>query len=807
MTGLARRLAVSLGAAFFLLPALALAKPPEGIKLTVQVGHDGWVQLSAINPVIVELENNSQSLNLSGDLALVYNGTEYGTRLELPRPTSKRYVLYFPCDNWPPALSLRIRTKQYTEQFDLSQQYKPMAPGDINAIVLTQQAGSLGAVNQLPEVRLQRDLYRYTTAQLMTGKVFVSYYDLAEIDPTPKFFSGADLVVLGDIDYTQVTSELGEALKAYVIGGGSLVFSLGLNGAGVAASPLAQLCPIAVSGTAQLTDLGDFGRLYKIPGGSAATLATGRVAPDAETVLRAAGLPAVVRRVTGSGIVTALAFDYTQAPFRLSPMLGRLFSENALRISNSVSVTNWFVHPGVVSDILRKLSEAEPMQPLFVLVFIGAYVVLVGPLNFLILSKLKRRTLVWTTIPLIIIGFSWIGLQTGRLYRGGNNVCAYFQELHLYPGSVYSPYQTVMLVFTAERTQYTLKVPDASAFLYPAIPMVPEDIVYGRQAPPPRLRGLGSSRIDNSKLPTVTTNQGKWTSKEFYYQGYVSSGAKVSADLAAVRRDGSIESVSGSIGLDLPFDLYNAYLLGPRQSISPLGYVAGQGARELRWRGRIADAPGGGLDSTDYLVQQIGDLSQKQRLCSSFALQYRDELLLVGFTDKVEALAKFDRPHKEHLLTMVVIHLPYKAVIPTTGELSRGIRGILLGGGGIERRENYYSGYTPEEYESDRQYTMRANSYLDVAYEISGDLGGSAGRLLMHLRAMEPGNYEPLRDLMYVFSLYGWDGAQWTEIDIPENTTGLDVPLGGLLDEHRRVTLRFRAKQDCVLEVPSADAH
>jgi hypothetical protein len=808
VSSLARQLALCLCAAALLLPAFALAKPPEGIKLDVQVGHDGWVQLTAINPVIVDLENNSQSLNLSGDLALVYNGIEYSTRLELPRPTSKRYFLYFPCDNYPPFLMLRIRTKQYTEQFDLSQQYKPMALGDISAMVLTQQSGSLGAVNQLPAVRLQRDLYQHATAQLATGKVFVSYYDLPEIDPTPKFFSGADMVVLADIDYTQVTPELAEALKAYVIGGGSLVFSLGLNGAGVAASPLAPLCPIAVSGTTQLTDLGDFGRLYKIPAGSVATLATGRVAPDAETVFRAAGLPAVIRRVTGSGIVTALTFDYTQAPFRLSPALGRLFSENALRISSSVSVTNWFVHPGVVSEILRKLSEAVPMQPLFVLMFLGAYVVLVGPLNFLILSKLKRRTLVWTTIPAIILGFSWIGLQTGHLYRGSNNICAYFQELHLYPGSAYSPYQTVMLIFTAERTEYKLTVPDASAFLYPVIPAVAEDDMYGRPAPlPPRMHALGNSRVDNSKLPTVTTNQGKWTSKEYFYQGYVNCGAKVSADLSAVRRDGGIESVSGRASLDLPFDLYDAYLLGPQNSVSQLGYVTGQGTRELHWRGATANPPLAGLDSNDYLVQQIGELSDKQRLCSSFSLQYRDELLLVGFTDRVEALAKFNRPHKEHLLTMVVLHLPYEAVVPTSGGLSRGIRGILLGGSDIERRENTAYGYMPEEYERVRQYTMRANSYLDVAYEVSGDLNGSTGRLLMHLKAMDPGNYEPLQDLTYVFSLYGWDGREWTEIDIPENTTGLDVPMAGLLDEHRRVTLRFRAKKDCVLEVPSADAH
>jgi hypothetical protein len=441
------------------------------------------------------------------------------------------------------------------------------------------------------------------------------------------------------------------------------------------------------------------------------------------------------------------------------------------------------------------------MRPLFVFIFLSVYIVLIGPLNFLILSRLKRRTLVWTTIPLIILGFAWFGLETGRIYRGNNNVCAYFQELHVFPDSAYTPYQTVMLIFTAERTTYKLTVPDASAFLYPEIPAVIEDYAMGAGAQgAARMRGFSNSRLDNSKLPTVQTSQGKWTSKEYFYQGYMNTGAKVSANITVQRRDGRITAASGSYSLDLPFDLYNAYLVGPSGGFKNSGYIPGKSTQQVSWDDA---APGKKLplDPGDYLVAAIPELARQQRESSDFGLMYRDELLLVGFTDQVEAMAKFDRPHKEHLLTMVVVHLPYTPDVPGTGQASRGIRGIITGGGGFELRERSWYG---SQSELNKQYTLKNGSYMDVQYEISG----AADHLLLHLKAYELTKDQPVIDPSYYLDLLGWDGRQWVGLAVPQDMKeGMDVPLSGILPANRRVTLRFRAKTDFILELPSGDAY
>ena len=784
-------------AAMFAVPALAVAKPPEGIRLDVAVGYDGFVQLGRINPVAVTMENNSATLNLSGDLVLTFNEVEYVTPLELPTPSKKRFFLYFPCDAWPPNLNLTVRTKAYTEQFGLNALYKTIESDDFSILVLSQQSGSLGAVNQIPGVKLYRDVYRDTTTQVGSSVTNVYYANLDEIDSNPKYFSRADAVVLADIDYQQVTQQLAESLAASVSGGTKLFFSLGLNGAGVAGSPLATLCPLQPTGTAQLADLGSFGQHYGIKtGGAQATFAIGNPVPGAVIRESAGNFPAVISMQRGSGTVTAMAFDVTAVPFKLNPALGPLFIDNGLRVEDSVAVTGWFIHPEYVSKVLTKFREGRPITPYFVFLFLISYVALVGPLNFFVLSRLKRRTLVWTTIPLIILAFGYLGLSTGYLYRGSDNVTSYFQELHIYPNTDYVPYQTVMLVFTAERTNYKLQVPDASAFMYPDLP-VTEISPFGGGGS--RVRGIFGGRIDNSSVPSVTATQGQWTTKQYYYQGYLSLPVKLNTQLTATRAARGLSQVDGSVTLDLPFDLYNAYLYDGQAS-SSLGNIPRQGTFQL-W-GQLPET-GGGLSADNYIVNARAELASYQQEASRVGQRYRDEVLLVGFTEQIEAQAKFDRPHNEHRLTMVVLHLPYQPIIADQGK-PEVVRSRLVGGAGFEIRNENYSG---SSFDMDAlQYRLQTNAYIDACYEIAGELDQDS-HLLLHLNASDAGSAQPLKDLNVLLRPAVWDGQRWRELNMRREEMVIDIPLASVLDENRQVHVRFKSAGDFLMQLPWADAY
>ncbi len=789
-----RTLLCLLSCAFLLLaPNLALAKPPEGIQIKMEVGYNGWVQLGRVNPVIVDLDNQSAATNLSGDLVLEYNGVEYVTKLDLPTPSRKRLYLYFPCDAYTPYLMLRIRTKSYTEQFELSNVYRTFPTEDLNIIVLTQQTGSLGPVNGQTASRLYRDLYGNQVSDLGVSKIHVAYYNLEQIDPNPKFFASADAIVLADIDYQQVSQELAEVLQACVSGGQSIVFSLGLNGPAIAASPLAGLCPLQAQRTVQIPALGRFGEQYGLGAATAATFAAGRVLPGAEVRAWAGNQPAVVRQQRGSGYSTALAFDITAVPFKQSPALAAIFADHALTLSDSVHVSNWYIHPEQVQDILGLLNEAKPMSPGFVFLFLLTYVVLIGPANFLILSRMKRHTLVWITIPVIIVSFGYLGLSTGYLYRGSDNVCAYFQELHVFPHASYTPYQNVMLVFTAERTSYTLEVPDRSAFIYPDVPAVILGPHFGGGG---GLRGMSGGQVDDTDQPKITTTQGKWTQKTYFYQGYQSLAGSVSSALQAQRDQSQLNGISGTFTLDLPYELYDCRLLAPGQDIYLGDLEKSVTVDPVAW---VAQRNSELASAEDYLTGARGRFVELAIAAADLGLIYRDEALLIGFTKDLSALAEFKRPHQEYLLSMVVIHLPVVTNIPEDGA-ARIARWRLLGGKGFKLQPNYYGqGYRPEM----RQYIMEPKGYVDLSYQVAGDINKTTAlSLLVEASTSSTLGEQHITDLNTYLEAFGKTPNGWQPLTVPNTDYTIYTPVSGLLDENREAVIRIQARDTCVLTLP-----
>ena len=67
------------------------------------------------------------------------------------------------------------------------------------------------------------------------------------------------------------------------------------------------------------------------------------------------------------------------------------------------------------------------------LLFLFAYTLVIGPINFLVLRRLRRRELAWVTIPVLVLLFSAITFFTGFRTRGG---AAVLNEMSVAYGSV-----------------------------------------------------------------------------------------------------------------------------------------------------------------------------------------------------------------------------------------------------------------------------------------------------------------------------------------------------------------------------------
>ncbi|MCB1217981.1 hypothetical protein KDL44_11350 [bacterium] len=784
----------------------ALAAPPEGVTLTYELGYDGIVQQGRLNPVSVEIDNqNPAGINLSGELVLKYEGTEYTTRLELPSPSKKRFYLYFPCNQGYPQISLMVRSDAWTDEMDLGQ-VKTCNPADTSIIVLTDQPGSLQSANQVESARITRDEWQTQSAGMSSSKSYVSYFDIDEVDDNAKFFERADTIVLADIDYLQLDEPVARSLMESVSRGANLIFSLGSNGNRVASSPVGQLCPLQYSGTVETAELGELGRRYGINAGNAlATLATGQLRDGAEVVSWAGSYPAIIRRSWGAGTVYALAFSFTDRPFRQHPGLGEMFSDLTMNVERSVDVNNWFLHPQEIFNLMRNLDEAKPMDPGFVALFIVLYVVLIGPLNFFVLGRLKRSTLVWLTIPLIIVGFSWFGLETGRLTRGADNVVANFQEVHVYPDTTLQPYQDAMYIFTAEPVRYELEVEDPSAFLYTDYP-----VVSGGQFGGPAMNRGGinpfiTRSLDNSVNPKLNISQGKWAAKEYYYRGFRNVPTVVSASLRDTdnRSDGSF-TPEGGFELDLPWDLHGCRLIGRQNYAKEVGDIAGRGSYTMEG---LSNGGGSWFPEENYVSRYRDDWLDGVRSSTSEGLRYSNDLLLVGFTEELEPLAEFDRKHIQHTLSMVVVHLPCERQRTRGGSLRMAGSGPLLTGGRNFRLfENRYMypgmGSYSSEYDNNR-YVVLAGGYLEFRVDLQGSLS-ERNFMSATLRVFsDDRDGMMISDAGSVAELEGLrnDGT-WIPLAVQAGSRDARLPLSDLLLPDNSVRLRVRAKADLQAEPP-----
>ncbi|MDA7915863.1 DUF4350 domain-containing protein [Verrucomicrobia bacterium] len=178
--------------------------------------------------------------------------------------------------------------------------------------------------------------------------------------------------------------------------------------------------------------------------------ATGKV------LYRLGGLPVVMERGQGRGIVTALAFSPEREPFRswknrpwfwatiykLPPHLLTTREDNYY--ASSVAMDGIYGYM-VDSRQVRKL----PVEWLFLLLV--GYLLIIGPFDYFLLKKLNRQMLTWITFPTYVVLFSvmiyWIGfaLRAGEIEWNEINIVDVFgkgegavQKGRTF-GSVYSP--------------------------------------------------------------------------------------------------------------------------------------------------------------------------------------------------------------------------------------------------------------------------------------------------------------------------------------------------------------------------------
>jgi hypothetical protein len=283
----------------------------------------------------------------------------------------------------------------------------------------------------------------------------VRHLQLTDLAPDVQGLRALNVIFLHDSDTTPLSPAQRDALRLWVSLGGQLVVSGGAGGERTA-SAVVDLLPAEVGTAVADSDISAILALGRTPLPSQVTRAPAvelRPRPGAEQLF--GGL--AYRQQYGVGSTTVTAFDFE--------MLRGWQSEPRAWETVIRPVVEFMPGAGARTSSTNLLRSALQLPGLglpsagVLLLFILGYILVLGPLNYLVLRRLGRLEWAWLSVPLIVLAFAGGLYLVGFGLRGSQSELNQITVVQATEGQSGSVATAFIGVFSPRRAVYTLLLP------------------------------------------------------------------------------------------------------------------------------------------------------------------------------------------------------------------------------------------------------------------------------------------------------------------------------------------------------------
>ena len=427
-------------------PAPVAAQEQSPFTLDVRAGYDGAYRVAEWFSVVVTIANNGPDVRglLEWDFPGQSDETTFRRTVDLPGGSSKRVRLYAFSRDF--VQSGRIR---------LTDGRQVLAEKSVNLEAVDQNRFLIGVVSSDPALLNSLDSLSITA----TGGTIVRHLDAAALPEHAAALRGVNALFIHDQDSAALTSAQRDALALWVRLGGQLIVSGGANGQKTAAG-LADLLPVDVSSGVTQGDLTPLARFSgaDAPPQTGAAFSQARPRAGAHQLIPDAAL--LFRRNLGAGTVIFSAFD-------LAGLRG--WSGEIKLWQQLLNPTDIFA-PGtdarqqrsnLLQDVLELPSLGLPSAGVLFCFLIG-YILVIGPLNYLLLRRLRRLEWAWLTVPLTVLIFAGGLYVVGFGLRGGQSQIDQVTILQGVEGQQRGFATAFVGLFSPRRSSYTVGFPAES---------------------------------------------------------------------------------------------------------------------------------------------------------------------------------------------------------------------------------------------------------------------------------------------------------------------------------------------------------
>jgi hypothetical protein len=427
-----------------LLPPAPAAAATDGLGMTARALFQGHVRPGSWFAVAVDVENTGPTV--TGELRIsggVDSRTRFGTPVELATGSRKQFVLYAQ----PPSFGGNMTVQLVSGSGVVAEAKVAIALHDQNQLVVgvvsENPAKIVGELDLLPS----QNLAQPTIIPLSPG-------DLPE---RIQAWSVLDRLVWQDADASQLAPGQLAALRTWVAGGGRLVIIGGTAGADALTGFPDDLLPYRPSGTLDIDPSVLRSVLGTIPAGATTLTAYAGELIAGRALATSGGRVVAADRRFGAGSVTLLGFDPTTSWIAAgdtidAPLWRRLLPA---RTGGIVALGD---DATIVSAVSNLPSLAlPPIGGLLVLLF--GYILLVGPVNYVLLRRLDRREWAWITVPALIAVFTVGSFGIGAVLRGSDVIVHEVAIVRGAPGTDQATVQSYLGIFSPSRATFQVRVP------------------------------------------------------------------------------------------------------------------------------------------------------------------------------------------------------------------------------------------------------------------------------------------------------------------------------------------------------------
>ena len=431
-------------------PALAV-EAPAGLTMEANVLMDGHVRVGSWMAIDIHVANTGPAI--SGELRLAGGAqgrTRFGTRVDLPTQSDKTYRLYAQ----PPAFGRDLEISLVDGDRTVATTKATFTVHDATQLVVgivAEQPGDIvGDLDLLPNQNSVAPL----TVPLTVGDLPVRV----------EAWGVLDRLVWQDTDSAGLTTEQLDALRGWVAGGGRLVIVGGTAGpASLSAFP-DILLPYRPTATTDVEPEALVALLGELPATATTLPALSGELTEGRPLATSGDRTVAAERAYGSGSVTIVGFDPTA-----SWIAGTSQAEGMWR---RLLPTRTSGGP-IIGDDSQIVSAASQLPSLALppigglIALLGAYILLIGPINYLVLRRLDRREWAWVTMPVLIVAFAAGAYGFGSLLRGSDLIVNEVAIVRGAPGATDGAAQIYLGVFSPSRGTYQLRVPGGALLSSP----------------------------------------------------------------------------------------------------------------------------------------------------------------------------------------------------------------------------------------------------------------------------------------------------------------------------------------------------